>query len=150
MILYVKIQEGSSMQEDIFLINGIKRTENRKIIVDTLSRSHEPMTAEMIYLEIRNDRNINLSTVYRILSIMTDKGIVCKSMGADGKAYFCIHGNEHNHYLTCVRCNRKIPIDGCPLEQMGKDLVEKTGFRITGHNLEFLGECPECVEKKKE
>jgi Fur family ferric uptake transcriptional regulator len=27
-------------------------------------------------------------------------------------------------------------------------LVEKTGFHITGHNLEFIGECPECIKKK--
>lgn len=136
--------------EDLFKKNGLKGTENRKAIVAILSSNPEPMTAENIFIEMRKKREVNFSTVYRILSILSEKGILLKCAGNDGKAYFQINNEEHSHYLTCVRCHRKIPIDCCPLEQIGKELVKKTGFRIMGHNLEFLGECPECMKKEEE
>ncbi len=137
------------MEDNIFFKFGLKKTENRMHIMEILEENSEPMTAETIFVEMRKKHTCNFSTVYRILSILTEKGIVLKSTDTDKKAYFQMNNAKHNHYLTCMKCHKKIPIDGCPLEKMGRELKEKTGFRIMGHNLEFIGECPECIEKEK-
>ncbi len=138
------------MQENVFKKNGLKNTESRKIILEVFEKTHEPMTAEEIFLLTRQRHELNFSTVYRTLSTLTEKGIILKNVGGDGKAYFQINSNKHSHYLVCSDCRKRIPIDGCPLEEIGQNLVKQTGFHITGHNLEFIGECPECFEKKKQ
>lgn len=138
------------MYEDLLKKYGLKHTENRTIILSVLDGSKEPLTADEIFLQTREQKGMNFSTVYRTLSALSDKSIVLKSMGGDGKAYFQINNHKHSHYLVCSECRKRIPIEGCPLEDIGEKLVEKTGFHITGHNLEFIGECPECMEKRSD
>ncbi len=136
------------MQENILKKNGLRITENRKVILDILEAKHEPKTADEIYLQARLQHELNFSTVYRVLSVLTEKNIILKSVGGDGKAYYQINSHNHSHYLVCSECRKRVPIEDCPLDAIGEKLVEKTGFHITGHNLEFIGECPECIRKK--
>lgn len=138
------------MQDNILKKNGLRATESRKAVLDVLEESHKPMTADEIYLHSRQLHELNYSTVYRILSALTEKSIILKSIGGDGIAYFQLNNHNHSHYLVCSECHKRIPIDGCPLDEMGKKLVEETGFLITGHNLEFIGECPDCLKKEKD
>lgn len=135
------------MQEDVFKKNGLKNTQNRKLILEVLEETQEPMTADEIFLQTRQYHELNFSTVYRTLSTLTEKGIALKNIGGDGKSYFQINNNKHSHYIMCSECRKRIPIDGCPLEDMAEKLGKNTGFHITGHNLEFIGECPECFKK---
>lgn len=136
------------MQGDVLKQYGLKNTESRKCIIQVLEEAHEPMTAEEIFLQTRKRKNLNFSTVYRTLSTLAEKSIIIKSVGGEGTSYYQLNNHQHSHYLVCLECRKRIPIDGCPLEKMGADLGEKTGFHITGHNLEFVGECPECYKKK--
>ena len=137
--------------EELFKSNDMKCTESRRAIYEILVQNGQPMTAEELFLQVRNEKEINFSTVYRTLSAFTDKKLATRSMGSDKKAYYQICGNKHNHYLVCSGCHKKIAIDGCPLEKNGADLVKQTGFQITGHSHEFVGECPECqIEGKKD
>lgn len=137
------------MKDDILKKNGLRITENRKTVLDVLEENHEPMTADEIFLKARQKRELNFSTVYRILSVLTEKNIILKNVGGNSIAYYQLNNHNHSHYLVCSECHKRIPIDGCPLDEIGDKLVETTGFHITGHNLEFIGECPECIEKEK-
>lgn len=136
------------MQDKILKENGLRITDNRRLVLDLLESGQEPMTTDEIYLEARKKSELNFSTVYRILSVLTEKNIVLKSIREDGKYYYQINNHNHSHYLICSECRKRIPIEDCPLKEIGEKLVEQTGFHITGHNLEFIGECPECIEKK--
>lgn len=135
------------MQDKILKDNGLKITGNRRLMLEILEEKHEPVTADEIFLEARKKSELNFSTVYRILSVLTEKNIVMKSIRDDGKFYYQINNHQHNHYLVCSECRKRIPLEECPLKEIGEKLVEKTGFHITGHNLEFIGECPECMKK---
>jgi Fe2+/Zn2+ uptake regulation proteins len=137
------------MQDDILKKNGLRITENRRLILEILEKEQEPMTADEIFLEMRKQRELNFSTVYRILSALTEKEILLKSIGGDKIAYYQLNKHNHSHYIVCSECRKRVPIEDCPLEEIGEKLVEKTGFHITGHNLEFIGECPECMKKKE-
>lgn len=138
------------MQEDILRKNGLRITENRKLILTVMEKKHDPMTADEVFLETRKQRELNFSTVYRILSALTEKEILLKNIGGDGVSYYQLNNHNHSHYLVCSECRKRVPIEACPLEEMGRKLMEETGFHITGHNLEFIGECPECRKKKLE
>lgn len=138
------------MHENVLKESGLKNTQNRKLILEVLEASHEPMTAEEIFIQARLQHELNFSTVYRTLSTLTEKKIIIKNVGRDGKSYFQYNNHSHSHYLVCSECRKRIPIDGCPLKEIGENLIKQTGFHITGHNLEFIGECPECFKKKKD
>ena len=59
-----------------------------------------------------------------------------------------VRDSRHRHYLICTQCGSSVPIPGCPLEELERNLGERTGFAITGHSLELYGHCPQCIHKK--
>lgn len=137
------------MNKELLKEKGLKCTRSRDMILTILEQAKEPMNAEEIFFILRQEKELNFSTVYRTLSALTKKSILLKNPGADGRAYYQLNHHTHSHYLVCSGCRKRIAIEECPLELIGENLEKKTGFHITGHNLEFVGECPECMENLK-
>lgn len=132
------------MKLEILKENGLKSTKSRKLVLRVLEEKQVPMTVEEVYQLSRSQLPINYSTVYRILLAFADKSIVLKSVGIDGMFYFRYNNHKQVHSVICTDCHKKIVIEDCPMEDVVNMLVEKTGFRITGLILEFIGQCPEC------
>lgn len=129
---------------------GVKRTKHRKAILEILEQSETPLTAEEIFLTLKeNHSSIWLSTIYRTLEMLTEKGVVRKStlMGED-KARYELKKDEHNHRFVCVTCHKMIPLQDCPLKDFENKLKDKMDFDVTGHNLEIYGHCHECRLEK--
>jgi Fur family ferric uptake transcriptional regulator len=144
----MKIEDINALLKE----NGIKVTRQRIIIVQLLSSSESPMTAEDIYLAIAAAENkaLNLSTVYRILDAFTQKGILIKTnLNLDGKSTYELNHREHRHHIVCIACSEIIPVKGCPLGNYEKLLRKTTGYQILGHNLEIRGICPKCQRKNE-
>lgn len=123
---------------------SIKRTRNREEILKILKESKSPLCAEDIYNSM--SMNVNPSTVYRTLSILTTKGIIMKTIKENKVAYYELI-EKHKHSIFCKNCNQIIIIDSCPLKEILKDIKEKTGYEITGHKLEISGICSKCRKK---
>lgn len=124
----------------------IKNTRQRLAVLGEIVSSGKPLTAEEIYLEVR-DRcdNLSLSTVYRILDAFCKKEIVTKSgLMEGGKALFEFVTDVHSHNLICIKCHSVVPLDGCPLLSFENELAQSTGYSISGHRLEVYGICPNC------
>ncbi|MCX8131093.1 MAG: transcriptional repressor [Clostridia bacterium] len=135
----------NSNKKNLLARQGCKNTKSRKIIVDALEKADKPISADDIYLRIKEEGNsVNLSTVYRTLDLMESKNLVTKIHMGDGKARYGLTGDGHKHHLICTNCHKSVPIDTCPLETLQKDVGSKTRFDITGHKLELYGICPEC------
>ena len=137
------------MNEDILKSTDLKSTKRRMAILLTLEKSESPMTAEEIHLNVLNTVTMNLSTTYRALATLSEKGILLKNLSQDGKTYYQINNHQHKHKLVCNICNEVVPIDACPLKKLEERLSEQTGFTITGHSLEFSGLCPKCTKHIK-
>ena len=127
---------------------NLKSTKNREIVIDIITNSILPQSAEDIYkITTSQKHNINLSTVYRTLNTLSDKGILIKQVRQDSRAYFQLNRHEHKHILICNSCHKEQPIDNCPFEGINKKIAKDTGFIITSHNIEIYGICPNCAKK---
>lgn len=133
--------------DNILKSANLKTTKKRMIILSVLNNSPTPLTSEDILEQTSKEVNINLSTIYRALNALSEKGILLKQLSSDGKTYYQINNREHKHQLVCSLCNKVVLIDCCPLKKFENDLCEETGFTITSHNLEFTGICRECTKK---
>lgn len=130
--------------------NNLKITKARMTILDILDNENSPLTAEEIYEKAKEKINVNLSTIYRNLSILTDHGLILKNINLDNTSYYQLNKKDHSHQLVCSICKETIAIDFCPIEDMVKEIEEKTNYKITGHSFEFMGICPSCQEKLNE
>ena len=140
-------KEGKNLEQNILKKAELKTTKKRQMLLFLMQKHARPMTAEELHELANNILPMNVSTVYRTLNTLTDKGILTRSIRQNGKAYYSLPKKDHYHRLVCDLCGKVIPIDHCPLGELEETLQAKTGFRITGHALEFTGLCPECAEK---
>jgi Fur family ferric uptake transcriptional regulator len=146
---------SGAFYKDLLSRMGVKSTRQRLAVLEILGGSDRPMTAEELFLKIREDgaqelpaqafENLSLSTVYRILDTLIKKSVVTKSGLMDGgKALFEMNSDVHRHNLICIKCHRIIPIEDCPLSEYECSLARQTGYQISGHKLEVYGICPKC------
>ena len=143
------------MGPDIWKEYALKNTPSRQAVLEVLGSAQEPITAEEIYRRILAGQGGEgqaqrcrtcLSTVYRTLSTLTQKGLLLRSASQDGSLYYQLRDSRHRHYLICTQCGSTVPIRGCPLEALERAMGAETGFSITGHNLELYGICPDCAK----
>lgn len=135
------------MDADVLKSVSMKATKKRIMILESVRTSPSPVTAEDIYEKLSQSLDISLSTIYRALNAMSDKGIIIKAVRQDGKTYFHFNDHQHKHELICSVCHRSVDVEDCPFDEISRKIAQKTGFVITGHNMEFTGICPNCAGK---
>lgn len=119
---------------------GMKCTRQRVDVMRTLVNSNAPMSAEMIFSQLKN---VSLSTVYRILERFTADGIVTRCVfNGSSEIYYEPSSVKHRHYTVCLGCHEVRYIDTCPVHDTAIN-----NFTVTGHRVEFYGYCDKCLKK---
>lgn len=129
---------------------GIKSTKQRLAVLGELEKSDAPLTAEDLFMKAHAQcETLSLSTVYRIVDMLCEKGVVMRSgLMEGGRSLFELTPVVHRHNLICVRCHKIIPLEDCPLSQYESDIAKSTGYNISGHKLEVYGVCPKCSKDR--
>jgi len=146
---------GNPWMHQRLVAEGLRITEARRIIINTLSKTSKHLSAEDIYFIVRGiNPSIGFATVYRTLDLLTRMGIVQKFDFGDGKArYELIEGsrkNAHHHHLVCTKCRKIVNYTDFVDEE--KELIKKTEdalakkyrFDIKSHIIHFYGLCENC------
>ena len=122
-------------------------TRQRKTVLDVLKGMDTHPTADEIYDRVKQKLpRISLGTVYRNLEVLSELGeIQILELSGSLKRF---DWDPHKHYhIRCIRCDRVENAPLAPMNQLENKLYQSTVFEIIGHNLEFIGLCPECTEK---
>mgnify|MGYP001766051267 CR=1 FL=1 len=128
----------------------VRRTKQRDVIVEELTKLHCHPSADEIYELVRKRLpRISLGTVYRNLEILSRRGIIQRVELGGSQMRFDGDLNQHQH-IRCVRCGRidDLPI-GTDLTDCDRESVRGTGYRVLERRVEFVGVCPACGAKEK-
>lgn len=130
---------------------GLKNTKARNMVLHMLITHEGVLTAENIYQELlQQGYSVNVSTVYRILEMFTEKKVTEKTYLPDIRKYgFSLHSLGHTHRLICLRCHKVVELGHCPLAAFEEQVAQHTQFQLVGHNLELYGYCPDCLKIMK-
>ena len=79
-------------------------------------------------------------------TLFIEKEIFLKYVNKDGQVYYMIN-EGHVHYINCIKCNERIKIDFCPIDEISKNIYEQSGYTLLSHNIVFDGICKNCQEK---
>ena len=122
----------------------LKRTKQREQVLEILSQAAKPLTAADIYqITMDQKETVWLSTVYRILTIFQENGVIIKTGLLDnGQSFYELNRNEHKHYGVCVGCHKVILLINCPIASFQPEFDEI--FYATDHKMEFSGYCGNC------
>ena len=132
--------------EKLLKCNGLKVTKHRKAVLELLEKSSQPLTAEDIYLLLKEkDISINISSIYRILDALASNLLINKfSFEENNKTLYEINNLEHKHHLICSSCKKVFPLSGCPLSNYESKIEDELDFEVTNHKLEIYGFCKDC------
>ncbi len=125
---------------------GGRMTEQRRVLLDTLSSVDSHPTAAELYEMVR-DRlpDISQGTVYRNLRRLHELGYVQKLDYGPGASHFDATVKPHYH-LRCRECECVIDLDieREPVPGIERAQNAATNWEVIEHRVEFLGVCPKC------
>ncbi len=113
---------------------GYKLTKPREILLDYLSKNDHPKSAGDIYKGIK--KKLDKVTVYRILEVFEDVGVVFKEHNDTESLYYL--AEEQHHHIICRKCGRS---ECVPCQHMFNSIKN---FKNIKHQLTLTGLCNKC------
>ena len=121
-----------------------RNTRQRSVILEELRKLASHPTAAGLYEIVRRRLpNISLGTVYRNLELLARLGLIRKLEIGGRQARFDGNADSHFH-VQCVRCGRVDDIHAPPLDLLGGESNDFSGYQILGYTLQFHGICQRC------
>jgi Fur family ferric uptake transcriptional regulator len=128
---------------------GQRYTEQRRRLVDILSRAGSPQTITEI---LRGRRDLAQSSVYRNLAVLEQAGVVHRVHADDEFARFELTESltGHHHHLICSTCGRveDVAVPKSFERTMNRtidQLAAGAGFATVSHRLDLFGRCRNCA-----
>jgi Fur family transcriptional regulator, ferric uptake regulator len=126
---------------------GLKHGGARDRVIELLSREPCALSAVEIEDALRvSGRPTGRATIYRVLDLLVEHGLVERVEVGDGQARFerAHPGGDHHHHLVCERCGRLMAFDDPGLERAIDRLSNRLGVRVQSHDVLLRGACGRC------
>lgn len=127
---------------------GHRYTSGRRLLVQLLARSGQPMTIPEIL-----DRRPGLaqSSAYRNLAVLEQARLVRRLVTNEEYARFELAEDltEHHHHLVCSNCGAVEDVRVPPrlersMERALEEMTNDSGFSAVSHRLDLIGTCRAC------
>ena len=124
---------------------GVKLTDQRKLIAQTMSNSHDHPNVDELYKRVSKiDSKISIATVYRTVKLFEEAGILTKHDFRGGKARYEEFPDSHHDHLIDVQSGEIVEFVNEEIEKLQKTVAENLGYQLVDHKLELYG-----IKKKK-
>ncbi|MBF0201591.1 MAG: transcriptional repressor [Desulfamplus sp.] len=128
----------------------LNTTDNRMRVLEVIGNNSFPLSAREIFSTLERRSSINQVTVYRILDLLVDHGVVDR-LSTGGRAFYYGIAPNRNHqphpHFYCTHCGR---MDCLGPESIGLDMegllktfpgtIDKVEVRVDGI-------CRNCVKE---
>ena len=123
--------------------NGLKATLPRLKILEVFqSGSMRHMTAEDVFRHlIKDNADIGLATVYRVLTQFEQAGILSRNHFESGKAVYELNEGQHHDHMVCLDCGRVEEFYDAEIESRQQAVAQAKGFVIADHALSLYAHC---------
>ena len=129
---------------------ALEATANRLHVLEVVGNNRFPLSADDIYKTLERRSSINRVTVYRILDLLVDHGIVERLSTGGRAAYYGIAPNDyhraHSHFY-CKSCGQmdclspeSLNVDTHTLWKTFPGQIDKVEVRVDGI-------CKNCVKQ---
>jgi Fur family ferric uptake transcriptional regulator len=132
--------EETSRIERLCEEQRLRMTGQRRVIARVLSEARDHPDVEEVHRRAHAvDQRISLSTVYRTLRLLEEKGILEKhDFGAGRRRYEEVAGEHHDHLID-MASGRVIEFRSEEIERLQERVAREHGYRLIGHRLELYG-----------
>jgi Fur family zinc uptake transcriptional regulator len=126
--------------------------ENNKLVLNSLKKSPEGLTAYQILSIVLKSKSIQPMTIYRALKDLTNNGLIHKT-NKNKTFHLCntphvcnmTEAHEHNAVLAvCNDCGAAEELQTDLFSKIIKNIKSKKRFNFNNFNLEITTTCKEC------
>ncbi len=120
-------------------------TPQRMAILKILAESRDHPTVEEIYAQVRSAfPTTSLATVYKTVTLLKGLGEVLEVGTRTGSSRYD-GGKPYPHpHVICTGCRAMIDFEEPALDDLTRQVAEKTGYQISDYQFDFFGLCPRC------
>lgn len=128
---------------------GHKVTPQRVLILRSILHATGHTTAAEILDEVKASYPyVDVSTVYRTLSVLKDMRLVSETHMGGGDAIYEWVSAERHHHLICRVCHAVIELDHQYLEALGAQLRADLAFHADIDHFAIFGRCAACQDRE--
>ncbi len=127
--------------------SSLRATPARIALMNLLESTDKPLDVQTMieYLE-KKDIKTDPATVFRIVNMFTEKGLLKPIQLNEGKFRYELSTKADHHHFICELCGVIEDISDCNIDQLEKNITKKKGLLIKRHSLEFFGLCTVCQQ----
>lgn len=129
----------------------LESTENRLRVLEVIGNNSFPLSAGDIYQTLERTSAINRVTVYRILDLLVDHGVI-ERLSTGGRAfYYGLAPNDHHQphpHFYCKTCGQmdclnpeSLQVETTPFRKTFPGRIDKVEIRLDGI-------CKNCLKNK--
>jgi len=127
---------------DLLESSGLGYTPNRHRVLEVVGNNSGPLSAQQIFETLSRTDNINRVTVYRILDVLVDKGLVERIRGG-GRSFVYGLAPNRNHpahpHFYCKHCGNleclnphSLDVDLQAMQRTFPGVIENVEVRVDG------------------
>ncbi|UCF92695.1 MAG: transcriptional repressor [Desulfobacterales bacterium] len=132
--------------------SGLDPTSKRLQVMEVIGNNNSPLSAQQIFETLNRTYNINRVTVYRILDLLVENGLVDRLSGGGRSFVYGLAPNEqhpaHPHFF-CKSCGNleclnpeSLHLDLEPIQRTFPGLIDNVEIRVDGI-------CKNCLRFEK-
>tara|TARA_B100000579_G_scaffold147631_1_gene119770 strand:- start:1857 stop:2264 length:408 start_codon:yes stop_codon:yes gene_type:complete len=119
---------------------GVRLTEQRKVIVEVMSKAKDHPDVDELYKRANQvDNKISIATVYRTVKLLEECGILEKHDFKGRKARYEKSPDEHHDHLIDINSGEIVEFVDKDIEELQNKVAKKLGYKLVDHKLELYG-----------
>ena len=148
----VIMQEHEVIFEAYLAKKGLKLTQPRRLILNTVFDIHEHFDIERLYDIIHKiSSDVSRATVYRLIPLLVEAGLIQKSVRSDSRdKYEHILGHPKHAHWICRKCSSLQETD---MQKVLDDLQKQANtmkFKLDEVSITLSGLCWKCNTSENE
>jgi Fur family transcriptional regulator, ferric uptake regulator len=145
-----KLKEETELFYAYLRQNGLKKTYQKDLILETFLSTEGHLSVEDIYALVKKrDKKVGVVTVFRTLKSLTACGIAREITLGDGLTRFeHSYHHPHHHHIVCTECHRAIEFVCPELERIQNEIIQKYHFQPIHHRFQTYGLCEDCRDHR--
>lgn len=119
---------------------GVRITQQRRTILRLIAEAEDhPDAMELYRRAVAEDAGVSLTTVYRTLKLLEEKGEIHRHAFEGGPSRFEPADTAHHDHLIDVDTGRVVEFRSEKIEALQREIARDLGYDIVRHRLELYG-----------
>lgn len=124
-------------------------TPQRYAVLSILVTSEDHPSVDQIYKQVKTQfPTTSIATVYKTVALLKELGEVLELGFHSGNNRYDGNRPYPHPHVICTKCNKIMDPELTALDELSREMAQKTGYHIVSHRLDFFGLCPDCQKKK--